>query len=199
MSIETVNKIYSLIPIEDFKALMGIDDREYKLAKFCLVTATMTIEQYCKRRLLRKKYFEQIEYIGDLLIPLTEYPINRVIAVFLYGNGEILEPDFYNVFPDSGTDFNFPYSLYLSRAIQRYSGISSIKAVYYAGYSNGSVPADLASACMELTIWNLNRYRGKRVGITGNIRGSGREGEHFEMSMPENVKTLLEPYRRKTI
>jgi hypothetical protein len=35
--------------------------------------------------------------------------------------------------------------------------------------------------------------------MTGNIRGAGKEGEHFEMSIPENVKQLLEPYRRKTI
>jgi hypothetical protein len=35
--------------------------------------------------------------------------------------------------------------------------------------------------------------------MTGNIRGVGKEGEHFELSMPENVKQLLEPYRRKVI
>ena len=99
MSIDT---LYTLIPLEDFKAVLGIDDREdglyfasmrntsheflqgknsktlYQppsLAAFCLVMATHTIEQYCKRRLLRKKHFEQIEYIGDLLLPLREYPV----------------------------------------------------------------------------------------------------------------------------
>jgi len=45
----------------------------------------------------------------------------------------------------------------------------------------------------------MNRYRGRRIGMTGNVRGTGKEGEHFEMSMPENVRSLLEPYRRKTI
>jgi hypothetical protein len=30
-------------------------------------------------------------------------------------------------------------------------------------------------------------------------QGAGKEREHFEMSIPENVKQLLEPYRRKTI
>jgi hypothetical protein len=67
------------------------------------------------------------------------------------------------------------------------------------GERGGGVPADLASAWLELAAWNMSRYKGRRVGMTGNIRGSGKEGEHFEMSMPENVKTLLEPYRRKTI
>jgi len=48
-------------------------------------------------------------------------------------------------------------------------------------------------------LWNFQRYKGRRVGLTGNIRGGGKDGEHFEMSMPENVRQLLEPYKRKTI
>ena len=178
---------------------MGIDDREDNLIRSCLESATKAIEHYCKRNLLRKRHFEWNEYNGDLLIPLREYPVSRVLAVYLVGNGELLEPEFYNVIPDCGTDYNLPFNLLLSRAIQRYTGISSIKAVYWAGYSNGLVPADLSSACLELASWNMNRYKGRRVGMTGNVRGGGKDGEHFELSMPENVKQLLEPYRRKTI
>ncbi len=193
------NKIYSLIPLEDFKAVLGIDDREDKLARFCLVTATHTIEEYCKRRLLRKRHFEWNNYDGNLLIPLREYPVSKVLAVHLVGNGELLEPDFYSVIPDCGTDYDLPFSLSLSRAIQRQRGISSIKAVYWAGYSAGIVPADLSAACLELASWNMNRYKGRRIGMTGNVRGGGKDGEHFELSIPENVKQLLEPHRRKTI
>jgi hypothetical protein len=191
--------LYSLIPLDDFKAILGVDEREDKLARFCLVTSTLTIEQYCKRKLLRKKHFEWMEYIGDLTIPLREYPVSQVLAVYLCGNGEILEPDFYNVIPDCGTDYDLPFSLYLSRAIQRQSGISSIKAVYWAGYSEGLIPADLSAACLELASWNMSRYKGRRVGMTGNVRGGGKDGEHFELTMPLNVKQLLEPHRRKTI
>jgi len=68
--------------------------------------------------------------------------------------------------------------------------------VYWAGYAAGKVPADLASACLELAVWNMNRYKGRRIGMTGNVRGNG---ERFEIAMPENVKALLEPYRRKVI
>ena len=201
--------LHTLIPLEDFKAVLGIDDREDKLAQFCLVTSTLTIEQYCKRRLLRKKHFEQIEYIGDLLLPLREYPVNRVLAVYalsaMNGTGEIVEPDFYSVIPDCGTDVDLPFSLLLSRAFLRYQGLTAIKAVYWAGYvcneqrGTNTVPADLAAACLELASWDMNRYRSKKIGMTGNIRGVGKDGEHFEMSMPENVRSLLEAYRRKTI
>ena len=80
------NQFYSLISLGEFKVVLGIDDREDKLARFCLVTATYTIEQFCKRRLFRKKQFEQIEYIGDLLLPLREYPVSRVMAVYAMKN-----------------------------------------------------------------------------------------------------------------
>ena len=102
----TVNKddnkpLYSLIPLEKFKALLGIDDREDKLSTFCLVTATHSIEQYCKRRLLRKKHYEQIEYIGDLILSLREYPVISInIEQLKMNNGETIDPKFYRVIPD---------------------------------------------------------------------------------------------------
>ena len=198
--------LHTLVSLEDFKAVLGVDDREDKIARFCLVTSTLAIEQYCKRRLLRKKHFERIEFMGDLSLPLREYPVSKVLAAYAMSseqravsNGEIIEPEFYSVVPDCGTDYDFPFSLLLSPALLRYRGLSAIKVIYWAGYAAGKIPADLSAACLELAGWNLNRYRGRRVGMTGNIRGAGKEGEHFEMSMPENVKLLLEPYRRKTI
>jgi hypothetical protein len=219
--------LYTIIPLETFKALLGIDDREDKTCRFCLVTATLTIEQHCKRKLLRKKHFETIPFYGDLFLSLKEYPVTKILAVYLFGNGEILEPEFYQTLPDCGTYEDIPFNLSVSLALNRYPGLKALKAVYWAGYvsnphpcgietrsfcdaktpakarktaaSMPQVPADLSSACLELAAWNLNRYRGKRIGMSGNIRGSGVQGEHFEMSMPENVRNLLEPYRRKTI
>jgi hypothetical protein len=138
-----------------------------------------------------------------LVIPLKEYPVTNLLAVYALAirnrTGEIVEPDFYNVIPDCGTDEDIPFCLSLSPAMKRYRGLVAIKAVYWAGYAHNKVPADLATACLELASWNMNRYRGRRIGMTGTVRGSGRDGEHFEMSMPENVKVLLEPYRRKVI
>jgi len=192
-------QIYSLFTLADFKAVQGVDDREDELARFCLVTSTYTIEQHCKRRLLRKKYFERIEVTGDLFVPLREYPVTEILAVYVLGNGEILEPEFYRTVPDCGLDNDYPFRLSLSPAVQYYPDLTAFKVVYWAGYPAAKVPPDLGSACMELAVWNMNRYRGRRVGMTGAVRGGGKDSEHFEMTMPENVKALLEPYRRRTI
>jgi hypothetical protein len=148
---------------------------------------------------------------------MKEYPVSKITAVFAINreqlsmnNGNIIETEFYRVIPDCGADLDIPFSVEFSPAVARL-GCKAIKVVYWAGYvckeqlamSNEqrkyAVPADLAAACLELASWNMNRYRGRRVGMTGNIKGSGKEGEHFEMSLPENVRALLEPYRRKVI
>jgi hypothetical protein len=157
----TKDSLYTLIPLDEFKAVLGVDDREDKLARFCLVTATLTIEQYCKRKLLRKKYFEKIDLNGDLFVPLREYPVSEVLAFYVFGNGEMLEPEFYSVVPDCGTDYDLPFSLSLSPALKKYPSVSSVKVVYWAGYAHNKVPSDLAAACLEFASWNMSRYRGR--------------------------------------
>jgi len=208
----TDNNLYTLMPLVVFKGLLGIDDREDKLAAFSLVTSTFSIEQFCRRRLLRKKYFETVEFCGDLLLPLREYPVTDVLAAYSINNyqltinkgkrkkeyGDLIEREFYRLIPDCDSGLDVPYSIELSPAVAR-MGCKAVKVVYWAGYGKDIIPDDLKAACMELAAWNFNRYRGKRIGMTGNIKGAGKDGEHFEMSMPENVRALLEPYKRKVI
>jgi len=74
--------LYTLTPLDEFKAVIGADDREDKLAGFCLVISTHTTEQLYKRRLLRKRHFEQIDFTSDLTLPLREYPVANVLAVY---------------------------------------------------------------------------------------------------------------------
>jgi hypothetical protein len=111
--------LHTLIPLVGFKAILGLDDREDALSRYCLTTATYTIEQYCKRRLIRKKHTDYLTFSGDHIFALREYPVRQD--------------------------------------------------------------------------W------GRWIGMTGNVRGSGKEGEHLEGSLPENVRQLLEPYRRRGV
>jgi hypothetical protein len=203
--------LYSLIPLEDFKILMGVDDREDKICRFCLLTATYSIEQYCKRRFLRKKHTDYHTFIGDHIFTLREYPLRKIHTVqavreqsvvrgdMLFGPDSIINPELYYTIPDSGINEDIPFSLVLRPPLSFSPHKIMYKVQYSAGYNAGKVPPDLASACLELASWNMNRYRGRRIGMTGSVRGKGRDGEHFELSMPENIKSLLEPYRRRII
>jgi len=194
-------KLHSIITLEKFKAVLGIDDRDDKLAEFCLVTATYTLEQYCKRKLCFGTNHQLFKEWDDLTLYLNEYPVNEVLSVFAmfaHSEPEIIEPDFYYIEPLDENE-NIPYQLNLSLAIKRMSDISAIKVIYNSGYLCADVPADLQAACLELASWNMSRYKGRRIGMSGNIKGAGVQGEHFEMSIPENVKALIEPYKRRVI
>jgi hypothetical protein len=231
------------MPLEDFKALVSVDDREANsfqppsLAAFCLITATFTIEQYCKRRLLRKKHTDYLTFTGpenftgsgDIFGPhavkpdfggtptgprallgggyifsLREYPVRKVLSVHADGNHQFDETsrigrNYFFCLPDEGIHEDIPFSLVLRPPLRLSRKEGAIKVRYSAGYLPGRVPPDLASACLELAAWNMSRYRGRRIGMTGAVRGKGAEGEHLEMSMPENVRGLLEAYRRRVI
>jgi hypothetical protein len=194
--------LHSLISLTDFKAVLGIDDRENTLSHYCLITATYAIEQYCKRRLLHKKRFEFLPFYGDYIFPLRDYPIREVLAVYqthALKEAIIVEPDLYHTIPECGESEDIPFCLSVSPILRLVRELSGLKLHYRAGYAPGKVPPDLASACLELAAWNMARYRGRRIGLTGNVRGSGKDGEHLEASMPENVRQLLEPYRRRVI
>jgi hypothetical protein len=200
--------LHSLISLGDFKALLGLDDREDTLSRYCLITATYTIEQYCRRRLLRKKRFEFFPFYGEYVFPLRDYPVREVLAVYqthALKEAVIVGPGLYHTIPDCGELENIPFCLSVSPALRLVRELSALKVHYRAGYTPGKagdpcgVPADLASACLELAAWNMSRYRGRRIGMTGNVRGGGKDGEYLETSMPENVRGLLEPYRRRVI
>jgi hypothetical protein len=208
--------LHSLIPLADFKALLGFDDREDALSRFCLITAAYTIEHYCKRRLVRRKHTDYLTFTGEYVFTLREYPVGKVLAVHAatagtvqqgetrFGPGNLVDPKHYYCLPDEGIHedsdlWSAPFSLVLRPPFRLGREEMGIKVRYLAGYMPGKAPADLASACLELAAWNMSRYRGRRIGMTGNLRGSGKDGEHLELSMPENVRGLLEPYRRRTI
>jgi hypothetical protein len=149
-----------------------------------------------------KKRFEFLPFYGDYIFPLRDYPVWEILAVYqthALKEAVIVDPELYHTIPDYGGLEDIPFCLSVSSALRLVRDLSGIKVHYRAGYSIGKAPADLATACLELAAWNMSRYRGRRIGMTGNVRGSGKDGEHLEQSMPENVRQLLEPYRRRTI
>ncbi|MDR3142637.1 MAG: hypothetical protein LBU37_13070, partial [Tannerellaceae bacterium] len=117
--------VHSLIPLADFKAILGIDDREDALSRYCLVTATYTIEHYCKRRLLRRKNTDYLTFTGEHILSLREYPVRRVLAVHTAAAGaalrgearfspeNLVDPNHYYCLPDEGIREDIPFSLVL--------------------------------------------------------------------------------------
>jgi hypothetical protein len=209
--IARIGPLYSFISHSDFKAVLGIDDREDRLSRFCLVTASFTIEQYCKRRFLLKKHIDYLTYTGDYILTLRDYPVRRVYSVHaareqaavqgkqLFTKDSLVTRNYYYCLPDLGINEDIPFSLVLRPPLRNSPNKMMFKVSYTSGYSPINIPPDLSSACLELAAWNMGRYKARRIGMAGNVRGAGNDGEHFELSMPENVRSLLEPYKRRVI
>jgi hypothetical protein len=141
--------LHSLIPLTEFKAILGIDDREDacypqgSLSNFVLIAATYTIEEYCKRHLLKKKCLEYLDFFGDYIFPLREYPVRKILT--LYRTHPLKKPEFikpysYHTIPD-GNNFedsdlwSAPYCLSVSPGLKMVRGMSVIKVHYCPGYS----------------------------------------------------------------
>jgi len=188
------------MPLEEFMSVLGIDERDERIARFCLATATIAIGQYCRRRLLRGKASERIASHGDLSVPLREYPVEKVIAAHAVRGASMrqIAPALYSIEPEPGQGLDCPASLVLAPAIRQMGRMDAIRVEYCAGYRAGAAPADLAAACMEIAAWKMSRHR--RGGMVMTERAGGVPGDwRLEATMPQSARNLLEPYRRRTI
>jgi hypothetical protein len=66
---------HSLVTLAEAKAFLGTDDREDSLVGFLLVASAYAIEEYCMRRLLRKRVKEWFVDTVETVFPLREYPV----------------------------------------------------------------------------------------------------------------------------
>jgi hypothetical protein len=134
---ETMRDIHALMPLAEFKAVLGVDDRDDALSRYCLITATYTIEHYCKRRLLRKKQFGFFPFYGDYIFPLRDYPVRDILAVYqthALKEAIIAEPALYHTIPERGELEDVPYCLSVSPALRLVRELSGLKVHYRAGY-----------------------------------------------------------------
>jgi hypothetical protein len=98
----------------------------------------------------------------------------------------LVNPDDYHLSPTYLDLENYPYFLHLNSACRQRHNWEILKVVYFAGYKTFEVPPDLKKACLELAAWNYKQHK--------NI-----SNEKYDGSMPQSVRELLEPYRRKII
>jgi hypothetical protein len=51
------------------------------MAAFCRITATYTLEQYRKRRLLHRENIDCLTFTGEHIFALRKYPVRRILSV----------------------------------------------------------------------------------------------------------------------
>jgi uncharacterized phiE125 gp8 family phage protein len=193
----TKKPLHSFVSIEECRELLGIDERDDALLFYLLESSTWTIEEYCMRRLFRRKVTEVFGRTKETVFILREYPVRSVCSVHvrsphLLGEEQELCCEEYHYEPVTAENWSATFSLHLADDL---AGVpKNVGVSYWAGYTPNDVPADLKSAQLELVSWRYARHKARKVGVVGD---SGKE--RFENAMPENVKALLGPYMRRVI
>jgi hypothetical protein len=146
--------LHTLIPLADFKAILGLDDREDALSRYCLITAAYSIEQYCKRSFYRKKHTDYLTFTGEHIFTLREYPVRKVLSVHTTGAGAMLQgkplftpenlvdPKHYYCLPDEGIRDDIPFFLVLHPPLRPSREEMGIRVRYLTGPENISVNGD---------------------------------------------------------
>jgi len=196
--------VHSLVNLSECKSTLGLDDRDDSFTLFLSIAATYAAENYCRRRILRKRHTEYFDSVGDNAFFLREYPVREIVSVHedrchRFPEASRLDPEHYYCTPEILDAEDLISTLTLTPPYPLPRGRKSIRVIYTAGYSVEEVPPDIKQAVIEIVAWNQTRYRSRRIGSTGSIRGSGREAESLELTIPENARLLLEPYKRRTI
>jgi uncharacterized phiE125 gp8 family phage protein len=188
---EGFDLVHSLVSVREFKRLSGADDREDSLLEFLLVSSTYSIEEYCIRRLLRKRIKESFVDTVETVFTLREYPVAAVSAVEIQGAHGLAEPVLYDLSPEAGSLSNIPHTLRIFPA--RGGAPKTVNVKYIAGYSVTNVPPDLKEACFELAAWKYQRHNLRLSGV------AGKGALTLENKMPERVRELLEPYKLRVL
>jgi hypothetical protein len=196
--------VHSLVTFSECKSALSLDDRDDSFTLFLSIAATYCAENHCLRRIFRRRHTEYFDSVGDNAFFLREYPVREIVSVHedrhhRFPETSRIDPEHYYCTPDLVDVENFITTLTLTPPYGIPRGRKSIKVIYTAGYSVEEVPPDVKQAVIEIVAWNQTRYRSRRIGAIGTIRGSGREAEGLELTIPENALLLLEPYRRRTI
>lgn len=73
--------IHSLIILLEYKSALNLDDRDGSFVLFISNAASYSAENYCFRRILRKRHTEYFDTVGDNAFFLREYLIREILIV----------------------------------------------------------------------------------------------------------------------
>jgi hypothetical protein len=184
-----------LVSVEECKRVLGLDDREDGFTEWLVMTASAAIEAYCMREF---GYTKRVEFLDGSLPggeELREYPVRKVCGVKEKIGAEWRVLDFM-LEPRTKAVLDRPYFLHVHKARGASEKDRQVVVEYMSGYKPDEMPLQVQQACVELVAWNYARHKERKIGVKGSEK---RGGEHYESAMPENVKGLLERWRRKTI
>lgn len=186
----------ALVSWEEYKAAFSIDeDTEQDKYQVLINQASSRIELFCRRELVAQDYTGTAALIldgyGSSTIVVPHRPVNSITKLYVdssraFGTSAEIASTEYRLRSEEGIiDL---YSAYVPDMP------ACVKLECNAGYSSSAPEWQvLQSACMELVRWMVSRM----AGFIGKRSETNADGMNigYEIDMPINVRSMLEPFR----
>jgi hypothetical protein len=194
----------SLISLADFaycREALELDDRDQPAIELLIFSCSAEIESYTGRNLLQRSL---VEYRNGFLNPsmaLRQYPVSELTELRCNRGDEefVVNPELFTLDnPALQNCTEQPARIRLNEDYLFPRGRNNIHITYTAGYAADDMPAPLKMALAEMVGWSLKRMRARQIGMSGLTNSKrAKEWPVTDKTMPDHVKDLLEPYRRK--
>lgn len=194
----------SLISLADFahcRDVLELDDRDETAVELLIFSCSAEIESYTRRCLTERLIAEFRDGYLNPSLNLRQYPVKEVTELRCQkGNEEFVVSQELFSLDNPGVQecYEQPVRITLNEGYLFPLGRYNIQVTYTAGYSPQTMPADLKMALCEMVGWSLKRIRARQIGMSGLVNSRrSKEWPVTEKTMPDHVKEILEPYRRK--
>jgi len=186
--------IYDLTTIAEVKVLTGVASADDAITQKLITMASVWANNFTSRILAKQTFTEFYDGDGTAILFLKNYPISSITTVH-----QDSDRTFATASLVASTDY-FTYAdnrKLIGDGVSWERGRQTIKVIYIAGYTIGSIPDDLVNAITMLVDFWGKEYDAHRFGVTST--GSETNRITYEKNIPKEIKDMLNPYRKKVI
>ena len=180
----------ALATVQNAQDLLGYTVDDQSRVESLINMASARIESYCRRRLAARDWVLTLDGPGGCALVLPHRPLNSVAHLY---------QDTARAFGAETEIASASFGLMKEAGIVRlydgtfHAGADTVKVECNAGYAEGEPEREiLATACLELVKWMDSRFHG----FIGKRAETGADGMNigYEIELPLNVRSLLEPF-----
>ena len=189
----------TLVPFEQLQTFMELEDSEEGIINMLSFSATTEIENHTHRILYEREIGEFHDGYNQNSIELKEYPVTEVNRISIRQFTKLcafipLESEAYTC----QTQENGFSTIFLQNNYSFPKGQQNIKVLYTAGYNSETLPDDLQMAVCETVSWLYKRMKARQIGVTQLVDERNRASRFtYDKTLPDHVREILEPYRKK--
>ena len=179
---------------DDLKTHLGVTGDGYDdQLDLLIAAASEAVERWCGCAFASAEATEHYDGGGHDRLVLRRRPVTAVAGLW-----DDTARDFDDASEIAGDDYVLEMDAGIVRLLRGSfgDGVRNVKITYTAGY--GTIPDDLAQACILIAASWFNQARGGGEGLRSQaVAGVARQ--FAEASMPDSVRRLLAPFRTHSI